>query len=150
MTWHSLSCIDVLLSLFMLLGNRWPCWSREVGPDVLQRSLPATTSLWLCDLPVTHRDTLFLFRSRSSHTAREAGRLLFWCFFSTSFQVPVKDPSTWFHPAKCACSSMHPGVLVLWDTTWLGWKPRACPPSHPSYKCTWYEVLNVDNLITYS
>lgn len=30
-------------------GSRWPCLSRRIGPDDLQRCLPLSTTLWFCD-----------------------------------------------------------------------------------------------------
>lgn len=37
---------------FHSTGSRWPCLIREVGPDILQRSLPVSIILCFCDIPL--------------------------------------------------------------------------------------------------
>lgn len=89
------------VTLFMFLASWWQGrWRVGLGS--------------LCDLPAMCRDTLLILRPRLFYIAHEAHQPC----FSTSLQVPVKDSLGCFHPTRCACSSMHLGVLVPWPTTW--------------------------------
>lgn len=113
MTCHSLCCTRVGQ---YLCSCSWATsgpagaegWSRY-SPDV-----PANLSQSVIPLSISnmYRNTLFLFRPRTSYAAQEAGQLIFWCFSSASFQVPVNDIFSCFYPTKCAYSSMYLRVLV--------------------------------------
>lgn len=106
---HHSCAVQYLCACSLPAGDRG---DGGLGLDSLHRSLPNTP--WLCDLPGACRDTLLIFRPRLFYTAREAHQPC----FSTALQVPVKDPLGCSHPTRCACSSVHLGVLVPWPTAW--------------------------------
>lgn len=97
--------------LFMFLDNWWQGrWG--VGLDSLQREVPAKHSD-----SVIYQQCAGTYSSYSDpdySTQPEAHQPC----FSTYSQVPAKDSLGCFHPTRCACSPMHPGILVLWATTW--------------------------------
>ena len=112
----ALMCCSV--SLFIFLGNWWPCWSRGLGPDVLQRSLQTSTSLWFCDVPVMYRDSSYSDPDPPTQPGRQVS-----CFSSTFSVLFSRSllrtllavsilPSV--HVPQCTQESWSPGTQPGW------------------------------------
>ena len=91
-------------------GCRWPCFSRRVGLDDPQRSLPTPTILWFCD-SVTWAKIQGVYRSLSPrvHNIHQNTRLAVLRTSDVKSKQPQYFPNLFFLPPPAA--DTWPGVL---------------------------------------